>query len=279
MKNTTSIAIVSDIHHNSVVETNNDNDSLQLLSNVVKESNALAPDMVVDLGDRILDVDRETDFSNERKVGHIFKGFNSPVRFILGNHDVVNLTAADNAEALGVPLTHGSVDIGKFHLVFWNANNYIPYQKPTAGALLSDIEGLRGDLTASHLPSVIFSHFPLVETSMAGNYYFEDMPEYAREPNAPFLRKHLWQWGHVVLCVSGHVHWNSLHIIDDIPFFSIDSLTETFCTQGQASEGWGVITLGKEISIQTKGLLPMSIVLPMRASGKHWKQKKELVQT
>jgi len=270
MKNETLISIVSDIHHGPAVETKSGKDSLRLLSNVVKESNALCADIVIDLGDRISDVDRETDLRNEREVGSFFTGFNSPVRFILGNHDVVNLTVMDNEEALGAPLTHGSVDVGQFHLVFWNAHNYIPYPKPTNGALISDIEWLRNDLNASHLPSVIFSHFPLAEISMAGNYYFEDMPEYASEPNAPFLRNNLWQWGHVILCVSGHVHWNSLHIVDDIPFFSIDSISETFCNQGQASGGWGTLALGKDIAIQTKGLNPMSLVLPMRAPGVRW---------
>jgi HAD superfamily hydrolase (TIGR01450 family) len=262
--------MIGDIHHGPAVETKDGGAALCLLGNFIKESNSLSSDMVVDLGDRISDVDRDTDFRSEQEVGRVFSESNAPVRFILGNHDVVNLTAADNEDALGASMAHGSADIGGFHLVFWNAHSYIPSPKPTRGALPSDLEWLRNNLNSSDLPSVIFTHFPLVEASMAGNYYFESALEYSFDPNATLLREYLSQWGRVVLCVSGHVHWNSLHLVDDIPFFSIDSLTETFHSSSRASEGWGTLTLGEEISIQTRGIYPMNVVLPLRAPGVRW---------
>lgn len=270
MRDTVRIHLVADIHHGPDVAVKKGESALRILDGFVRRTNELRPDLVVDLGDRISDIDRETDFGRERDVARIFSGLDVPLRHIVGNHDVANLTVMDNEKALGASLRSNSLDIGGFHLVFWNANTFIPFPGPCEGALRSDIDWLRSDLERSSLPSVIFTHFPLADPGMAGNYYFEDAPEYAFDPNARALRDALASWGHVVLCVSGHVHQNIWRSTDDISFFSLHSLTESFCTPGKPSETWGVLELGDGVSISTFGLQPMTVSLPLRERGARW---------
>ncbi len=270
MKEKVCINLVADVHHGPDTEMKQGSKALHLLDRFVKASNNLKADIAVDLGDRISDIDKNADYRREQEVGQVLGGLSMPWRSIVGNHDVANLTVLDNEEALGTSFLNNSVDIGGFHLVFWNAHTYIPFPEPSRGALYSDLEWLRKDLESTALPSVVFTHFPMVEASMAGNYYFSEHPEFSHDPNSGDLRRKLSQWGHVVLCVSGHVHWNALHSIDDIPFFSLHSLTETFTTPGRASEVWGTLTLGTDINIQTTGLLPMNLSLPLRPRKARW---------
>ena len=266
----TCLNLVADIHHGPDTEMKKGSEALALLGQFVKSTNIMKPDLVVELGDRISDVGPDADYHRENEVGQAFSGLNVPLRHIVGNHDVANLTVMENEKALGTALNNNSLDIGGFHLVFWNAHTYIPFPKPTRGALYSDLEWLRQDLESTPLPSVIFTHFPLFQPVMTGNYYFQEKTEFAYDPNAGNLREKLSQWGHVILCVSGHVHWNSWHCIDDIHYFTLHSLTETFCTPGRSSEVWGTLTLGDEISIETNGLQPMGLKLPLRRKKTRW---------
>jgi len=270
MKEKVRIHLVTDIHYGPDVAVKKGETALWLLDGFVRRANDMNPDLVVDLGDRISDVDRERDFLREQEVGRIFSDLDIPSRHIVGNHDVVNLTAMDNEKALGARVSSNSIDIGGYHLVFWNANTFIPYPDPCRGALRSDIEWLRRDLESASLPSVVFTHFPLAAPCMTGNYYFEDAAEYAFDPNAPVLRELFAAVGHVVLCVSGHVHQNTWQSVDDVSFFSLQSLTESFGTQSRPSEVWGTLELGGEITVSTFGSQPMTMRLPLRERGTRW---------
>jgi len=267
MKEKVRIHLVTDIHYGPDVAVKKGESALWLLDGFVRRTNEIKPELAVDLGDRISDVDRESDFLREQEVGRIFSDLDVPLRHILGNHDVVNLTAADNERALGARVSSNSIDIGGYRLVFWNANTFIPYPDPCRGALRSDIEWLRSTLESTSLPSVVFTHFPLAAPCMTGNYYFEDAPEYAFDPNAPALRELFAECGHVVLCVSGHVHQNTWQSVDDVAFFSLQSLTESFCTPSHPSEVWGALELGEEISLSTFGSQPATMTMPLRRRG------------
>lgn len=270
MKEKVRIHLVTDIHHGPDTAVKKGKAAMRLLDGFVRKCNEMKPDLAVDLGDRISDIDRSTDFRREHEVGQIFADLTIPLRHIIGNHDVANLTVMDNEKALSAHLLSNSLDIGGYHLVFWNANSYTPFPDPCRGALRSDLEWLRNDLENTSLPSVIFTHFPLTIPAMAGNYYFEDAPEYSFDPNAYNLREKLAQWGHVVLCVSGHVHQNTWQSTDDISFFSLQSLTESFCTPFRPAEAWGSLELSDEIAISVSGLQPMTITLPVRERTTQW---------
>jgi hypothetical protein len=75
----------------------------------------------------------------------------------------------------------------------------------------------------------------------------------------------------VILCVAGHVHWNTLHTVGGIPHITIQSLTESFTTGGEAAEAWATLEFGEgEIHWQTLGRDPIKLTLQQRSLEAHW---------
>ena len=65
-----------------------------------------------------------------------------------------------------------SRDVQGYHLVFWNS----AVQPGTEGGfhlVPEDLRWLEANLAATALPTIIFSHLPLDNGSMIGNFYFE----------------------------------------------------------------------------------------------------------
>lgn len=264
------IKLVTDIHHGPETETKRGPFALSLLERFIEDANAGGVDLVVDLGDRISDVGWPEDRTRQEHVSALFRRLNMPYRHILGNHDVVHLTREENEAVLGCDLAMHSMDLKGFHLIFWNANSYIPKPYPSLGSMRSDLEWLRADLEKSDLPAVLFTHFPLYQTTMWGNYYFEDALEYSFDANAAQIREIITSTGNVVASIAGHVHWNSWHCTDDIAFITLQSLTESFCTPGAPSETWGTLELGDTLRFSTVGRQPMHLEVPLRQQGNRW---------
>ncbi len=265
------LAIVTDIHHGAPKLTKRGDRALDLLDRFLAFCADYGPDMILDLGDRINDQDRQTDRRLLADVASKFQGLNTPHAHLDGNHDSDFLLPEDNADAFGAG-GHASRDLNGYHLVFWNASTKIPRPDPFR-ATEADLDWLAADLSATDLPTIVFSHVPFSGASMVGNYWFQNNPEHATYPNAAEIRDIVTSSGRVILCVAGHVHWNSLHTIDGIPHITIQSLTESFTTGGAAAEAWATLEIGDgTIRWQTFGLDPFEAVLRQRGPGDRWDQ-------
>ena len=108
----TRIAIVTDIHHGAPSHTKRGDTALALLAEFVAWANAARPDLVLDLGDRISDVDAETDAQLEREVAAVLSGLEAPLHHVCGNHDRDHLSVAENASILGASLESEVLDLG-----------------------------------------------------------------------------------------------------------------------------------------------------------------------
>jgi HAD superfamily hydrolase (TIGR01450 family) len=263
------LALVADIHHGAEKLTKKGTEALGLLDLFIKFANDYGADLVVDLGDRISDVDRETDRELTGEVAAAFQRVSAPRRHLVGNHDVEFMTVTDGEELLGVPLTNHSLDLGGYHLVFWQADTHVDIDD---GFILqtSDLDWLADDLGRSDLPSIVFSHVPLDAASMAGNFYFEANPRHAAYDESHAIQKVLREAGNVILCVAGHVHWNKVNVIDGIPYLSLQSLTESFTTAPAAAAAWATIEIGDDIHWRVHGADPLEIRLPLRRPKHRW---------
>ena len=126
-------------------------------------------------------------------------------------------------------------------------------------------------LAATDLPTIIFSHVPFSGGSMVGNYWFQNKPDHATYPNSGDIRTIVEASDRVILCVAGHVHWNSLHTVNAIPHITIQDLTESFTTDGEPAEAWATLEIGSgQIRWRTYGYDPIEIVLPVRQPGETW---------
>jgi Icc protein len=263
------LAIVTDIHHGEDKLTKRGSAALGLLDNFFAFAGDWGADLIVDLGDRISDIDAETDRGLMQDVARKFQGLNTPQAHVNGNHDVAFLGEDANLAQFREPAGGRVLELKGWRLIFWMADAFIPGSEPFR-LRDADLDWLEAELPKSDLPTVIFTHVPLSGASMVGNYWFQNNPAFAGYPNADAARELIETQGHVALCVAGHVHWNSLHRAGAVPHLTLQSLTESFATSGEAAGAWGALELGDEIRWRVHGDDPIEMVLPMRQPGETW---------
>ena len=199
------LSLVTDIHHGPAKMTKKGDDALPLLARFVTRANEAGPDFVVDLGDRISDIDAETDRRLEDEVAAVMTGLAVPRLHILGNHDMVHLDRQANADALGNDMAHRVVDADDVRLLLWQADVNIDWHSGLT-ATDADLDWLRATLVADDRPTVVLSHVPLDNALMDGNYYFQNNPQFAGYRNGSAIREVLRETGNVVACIAGHTH-------------------------------------------------------------------------
>lgn len=251
----TRIAIVTDIHHGAPSLTKRGDTALELLADFTAWANAEAPDLVLDLGDRISDIDAETDARLECEVRDALAGLEAPLHQVCGNHDRDHLSVAENEEILGTPLGHEVIDLGDWQLALWRADAKIHRDRPMPGFDLpeTDLLWLSRMVQAADKPTLVASHVPVSGHSQIGNYYFECRPGLSRYPQSARVRDVLAQARVPMACIAGHVHWNTLTTVGGVPHMTQQSLTESFTTEGQPARAWGMLTLGEHIHWQVFG--------------------------
>ena len=254
------ICIVSDIHHGTPTTTKRGDTALGLMDEFVRFANDAKPDFVVDLGDRISDMDRDTDLRLEREVAEAFKTVTSPIHHINGNHDRDYLEVSDNEEILGQSLENTTFDIGGWRIVLWRADSKIMRTAEHAGFVLreTDLVWLSRVAQTADRPLLVMSHVPISGHAQTGNYYFERNPDASTYPMAERARAALAQARVPVTCIAGHVHWNTITTVDGITHLTQQSLTESFTTNGEPAGAFGMLELGETVNWQVHGADPIA---------------------
>ncbi|KAA2314327.1 metallophosphoesterase-domain-containing protein [Pseudooceanicola sediminis] len=265
----TRIAIVTDIHHGAPSHTKRGDTALDLLADFTRWANAEAPDLILDLGDRISDIDTPTDNRLEREVAEALSHLDAPIHHICGNHDRDHLGVADNEAILGTPLQSQVIDLGDWQLALWRADAKIHRNTATPGFDLpeSDLLWLSRMAQQAEKPTLVASHVPVSGHSQIGNYYFQRNASVSTYPQADRARQALAQARVPVACIAGHVHWNTVTTVDGIPHMTQQSLTESFTTGGEPARAWGMLTLGKTLHWQVFGDDPFEARL---TPGRRW---------
>ncbi len=269
MANALKIALIADIHHGVDIGTKRGSAALTLMQPFVDWVNAIGPDLVVELGDRINDVDKDTDLRWTRDVAHAFSAVQRPCIHILGNHDAAELSREESEDVMQTTFASHSRDVNGYHLVFWNSD----VRMGAGGFHLepADLAWLEADLAATSLPTVIFSHLPLDNGSMIGNFYFEKaVPKGAHYAEGAAARDIIERSGKVVACLAGHTHWNARNTIDGVHYITIHSLTESFTTHPDPTGAYGVLALDDFLTVEVFGRDPALHRLPIKPLGHHW---------
>ena len=263
------IAIIADIHHGEDHFTKMGSTALPLLAEFRRFVADARPDLVVDVGDRISDRDHDTDLRLEREVAEALKPITQPIYHICGNHDRDHISVAENAAILGQSLEHQTVDVGGWRLVLWRADSLI--RRPGGFVLTeADLLWLAGVVRAADRPLLIMSHVPVSGHSQIGNYYFERNPAGSTYPGAERARAVLRAAKVPVAWVSGHVHWNTLTVVDGIPHFTLQSLTESFTTHPEPAAAWTLLELDQSILLRVLGNDPFEARLDTGSTARRW---------
>jgi hypothetical protein len=269
MAHTLKIALIADIHHGIDQGTKLGSAALALLRPFVDWVNAIRPDLVVELGDRINDLDKDADLQFTRDVAHAFHTVHSPCVHILGNHDAFQLSCQESEDVMQTTFTSHSRDLQGYHLVFWNSAVH-----PEDGGFHlapDDLVWLEADLAATTLPTIIFSHLPLDNGSMIGNFYFEKaVPKGAHYAEGAAARDVIERSGKVIACLAGHTHWNARNTIDGVHYVTIHSLTESFTTHPYPTGAFGILAIDESLTVEVFGRDPALHRLPIKPQGYHW---------
>ncbi len=267
--NSIKLSLVTDIHHGPDHGTKIGTASLELVEEFCTFSTQWSADMVVDLGDRISDIDRQTDTQHLQEIADTFKRLDLPRGHILGNHDLENLNPKKNAQALGVDMASRVVMLNGYHLIFWQASTK-DFWPDGLNLPSCDLEWLETILSAAQGPCIIFTHLPLDSGSMTGNYYFDANPKYASYPEVTSARQIIEKSGRVILCVAGHVHWNSVNQVNGIPYLALHSLSDCCTTSPYPSGAWATLEIGDTIEWRVHGRDPISLTLPLPRHPLKW---------
>jgi hypothetical protein len=263
------LAIITDIHHGADVQTKCGRAALALTRQFVEDVNILKPDAVIEMGDRISDIDPETDRRLASEVAEVLAGIKIPRFHVNGNHDLHYLSVADNAALLGQPLDNRVVQLGDWDLVLWRADPRVHDDGAGGRRLIlreQDCQWLEGVMQHAERPQLVVSHIPISPHDPIGNYYFERKPHLAAYPEASRARAALASARGPVVYLCGHVHWNTFSQLGGVFYLSQQSLTESYTTQGLPAAAWGLIELDDNVTWQVFGKDPLSVTFSPRAS-------------
>ena len=265
----TRLAIVTDVHHGQDSFTKKGTAALGLLEQFTDEVSGGAFDAVIDLGDRISDETPERDRELQRDVAQRFLKTRLPRHHLSGNHDRALLSQADNEAILDAPTGSRALQIGDVRAVFWQPDVTLTRDR---GFHLADgdLDVLARLLNADERPTLLFSHVPLAGHVQIGNYYFEHNPAHATYAEIAAIRRVIAEAPCPIVALAGHVHWNTLTIVDGTPHITLQSLTESF-TAGVAAGATTVLEIEDgTLRCAVRGHDPCTLVLPWRTQKPRW---------
>lgn len=264
------IAIVTDIHHGTPSTAKRGDAALPLLEDFARFVKASGATHVLDMGDRISDVDRETDLRLQAEVADAFRAVEPPIWHVNGNHDRDHLSVAENEDLLGQSLGHEVHDIDGWRIVLWRADSKIQRGPLHRGFVLreTDLVWLARTMQAADRPTLVVSHVPVSGHAQIGNYYFQNNPTSATYPMAERARAALALARVPVVCLAGHVHWNTVTNVGGITHLTQQSLTESFTTGGDPAGAMGVLELGDTLRWEVAGEDPFTFAF--RPDARRW---------
>ena len=234
--NTTTFGICSDAHAGLI------HDAPERLANFADAMNMAEVDFVIQLGD-LAHTDRETDTSRALDALNRFSG---PVFHVIGNHEGDRMSKTEITDLYHMPNPWYSFDVSGFHFVVLDTNYYLAEKGPDIGRCIpyshgnygkAQAEGitdtinylpdeqlrwLERDLMDAYGPCFLFSHASLA--------YYPEKPANAHPSDAikTILTGINRKAGYhkVAACFHGHLHADTLDVLDGIYFYQINSISD-----------------------------------------------------
>lgn len=237
------IGMISDVHCGPSRNTHVGAKAIELLDRFVAEMNVhFKPDLVVDLGDRVLDVDRSQDTLNQKKVRSAFERLSCPVVHILGNHDSINLSREENEDIFQQSMEFRSFDLKGVHFVVLNTSDP-PIEGVGGKVSRLQLEWFTSDLKANPGKSVILCHHALGYQDISSNVLFESIEPLAYVENRDEIWNVLKNRSGIAAVLHGHLHWNSREVVHGVPCFCVNSPVETWNTGGRVSGSYAEVVV------------------------------------
>ena len=229
----TAVGIISDIHlrddHSEAVIG-----SLNAIQDAMSTTHEITHTFV--LGDLIEDSDSQTDREHIELIQSLFADWDSPVTYLLGNHDIQTLSTDLLSDILDQDTFHGIQTVAGQPFVYLNST-------ATGIANRGRIGPEQRAWLAESLPddALVLSHHPLGQFSLADNVWFQPYPERGR----------VWDRKEVLdiiadrsrATVSGHIHQSSQCSFRGLQHFSINAVSKETPSR-PVSGHFGVLSFG-----------------------------------
>ncbi|WP_260706615.1 metallophosphoesterase family protein [Edaphobacter flagellatus] len=218
--------VIADLHHDFTF------DAPRRLEAFVREMNELKPDFILDLGDFCCPVEKN------RNIVDIWNGFPGTKHHVIGNHEMdQRCTREQVVDFWKMPGRYYSFDQNGFHFVVLDGNDPDPRnpdERYPAGIDSRQLEWLRGDLSSTKLPTIVFCHQGFDNSAVRNRESVRILLEntHSREGN-----------GKVVAVFSGHFHNDYYNLINGIHYIQINSATYQWCGEGVNNDSFAAATL------------------------------------
>ena len=247
-------AIISDVHYGPDIRDKLGTKAPRLMNAFIKAAKNYAPDMIIDLGDRISAQNEDDDLKHLKSYCDHFNEVATPYHGVIGNHDDKNMTRELHAFFAGIPAQSYSIDEGGYHLVFWSPTRFV---SPEIGIHIDQesIDWLRDDIAATDKPVLVFSHVPLDNLEEEGH---RDVDKYFFWTQGDEVRRVLEDSGKVIMSMAGHRHRDRHREINGIHHITINSMVDTWKQHYRVPRGTYAFleVTDDRILIQVKGKTP-----------------------
>jgi 3',5'-cyclic AMP phosphodiesterase CpdA len=199
----TRLGIVSDVH---MREAERDAVERELRA-IAERLEGFDPHHVFVLGDLIEDgTTAATDREHVRTVRRVFEVAPFPTTYLLGNHDVENLSRSALASLLGGQPRFGHVDVDGQDVVYLDSS--APRLAGARGELGAEQLAYLRELLPTLEDAVLLVHHPVGYYDIRENHWFGEFPERAFLGDRQELFEVLAGAGTVRATFSGHIHRN-----------------------------------------------------------------------
>jgi len=222
------VITLADIHIGSNLSTSFGRQGFETLSKFVEIINRyFKPNCVIELGDRVASLDLEEDKSNSIKLRNILENIHAPVFYLLGNHDIEEMTVKENEEIYNCSFANRIEYINGFRLMLLNAQD--PVVEKIGGSISEEqIKWIRSKLIIKNAPTLVFSHQAIDDQEIISNINFFKIPKLAFVRNKETLRDIFNSSQNVLAVINGHLHWSNIWIKFNVPYISVPSFIETW---------------------------------------------------
>lgn len=217
----TDLALISDVHMRDDY-TSQVQEALEGVVAILAEGE---PARAFVLGDLIEDSESAAaDRANVERVHEILEDAPFPVTYLLGNHDVENLTRETLSNLLDQERFYGVVEVEGTPVVYLDST--IEPADGAGGRLGSDQRAWLADILPEYDNPLILVHHPLGSFDLSDNEWFNEYPERAFLGDRKETLDVLEEAGPIRGTVSGHIHQSASSTFRGIPHVSVNAFSK-----------------------------------------------------
>jgi 3',5'-cyclic AMP phosphodiesterase CpdA len=250
------IALFTDSHvhdTDSPVERKVMTNYAERLGAFVDGANAWPADTAIELGDFVNGAFvMGPGYGDPTRIGGLVEeglaslsGLQSPMHYVLGNHDLYDLSKNEFLVAVGQEAAYYGFDLGGFHFVILDAEYNHPdesnfdhvFMRVKCRVPVPELDWLRADLAQTVLPTIVCIHQPL-------DAEFDANAGGPPVVNNAEVRQLLSESGVVVAVFQGHDHGNVYTELDGIHYVTFAAMVDH---TEHSDPTWSQVTLDAEL--------------------------------